>query len=148
MLSEVELDHGTPSKRGPLETELEKKIKAILLDPRLLSKTVNLMKNFQFGRSDYSTENSMVVDQDRFKVAVAVENSLNFKIRSLRELSDSLSREMTKSGWPGVLRDFNEIIKATLRALSSGLESDTTLLNYIHLSSTHLPYDSKSQDLF
>ena len=148
VLSEVELDHGTPSKRGPLETELEKKIKAILLDPRLLSKTVNLMKNFQFGRSDYSTENSMVVDQDRFKVAVAVENSLNFKIRSLRELSDSLSREMTKSGWPGVLRDFNEIIKATLRALSSGLESDTTLLNYIHLSSTHLPYDSKSQDLF
>lgn len=105
MLSEVELNHGTPSKRGPLETELEKKIKAILLDPRLLSKTANLIKNFQFTRSEYGTD-SMVAD-DRFKVAVAVENSLNFKIRSVRELSDNLSREMTKSGWPGVLRDFN-----------------------------------------
>ncbi len=118
----------------------------MLLCPRLLAKTANLIKNFQFGRSEYGTES--VVGDERFKVAVAVENSLNFKIRSLKEVSDQMSREMTKSGWPGLVRDFSEIVKGVMRAIGSGLESDTTLLNYIHLNHTHVNFDLKSQELF
>lgn len=141
---------GSAEPSGPLETELEKKIKALLLDPRLLAKTAALIKGY--ARSEFGTESvgTAAHDNERGRLLQALEGSLGAKAQAVREVAERAGKLlMALSSSSGAReRQFGEVFISGMRAVSAGLESDLALLGYFHLNGTFQTFDAKGQELF